>query len=111
MTIDAPIIILLLQFMCISKPTSSLCIPRMDSSIPKEYIFKKITDMKAGYVQRITEIPLRNDPTQKRIIIKLAWNDNAQSVRIQQHLSDLGSIKLVYDMPWFWKIVATHPRI
>jgi len=104
-------IILLLHFMGISKPTSSLCIPRMDSSVPKEYICKKITDMNAGYVQRITEIPLRNDPTQKRIIIKLAWNNNMQSVRIQQQLSDLGSIKLVHDMPWFWKIVATHPRI
>jgi hypothetical protein len=97
--------------MGIFKTTSSICIPRIDSSVPKEYIYKKITDMKAGNIQRITEIPLRNDPTQKRIIIKLMWDNNTQSQRIQQQLSDLGSIKLVHNMPWFWKIVATHPQI
>lgn len=97
--------------MCVSN-VSSICIPRVDSSVSKEYICQKISDMKAGYIQRITEIPLRNDPTQKRIIIKFAWDDTTgNSSRIQRQLSELGSVKLVYNMPWYWKIVATHPRI
>ncbi len=91
---------------------ASICIPRVESSISKDFIYQKISEMKAGNIRHITEIPLRNDPTQKRIIIKIAWdNNNSHSNKIQQILSEFGSIKLVYNMPWYWKIVATHPQI
>jgi len=90
---------------------SSICIPRIESSIPKDYIYRVINNLQVGSIEKITEIPLRNDPTHKRIIIKIQWNKSIKSVNIQRILSNTGAIKLVYDMPWYWKIVATHPQI
>jgi hypothetical protein len=66
---------------------------------------------KLGIIEKITEIPLKNDPTHKRIIINLQWSKrNPKSITIQKKLSTDGSIKLVYEMPWYWKIVTTHPQ-
>jgi hypothetical protein len=90
---------------------SSICIPRIESSISKEFIYKTFCNLKIGIIERITEIPLRNDPTHKRVIIKLLWNKTVSSINIQKTLSNMGSIKLVYNMPWYWKIVVTHPQI
>ena len=90
---------------------SSICIPRVEASITKDYIYKTLCNLQVGSIEKITEIPLRNDPTHKRIIIKLQWNKNQNSINMQNILTTLGSIKLVYDMPWYWKIVSTHPQI
>jgi len=93
--------------------SSSICIPRIESSISKDYVEKVISNLRIGYIERITEIPLRNDPTHKRIIIKINWNKNQKAMNIQTILKNTGSIKLVYDnnSPWFWKIVNTSPQI
>ena len=90
---------------------SSICIPRIETSITKEYIFKTLLELKIGYIQRINEIPLRNDPTHKRIIINLQWNNHTENAAyIQKTLTESGSVKIVHDMPWYWKVVATHPQ-
>jgi hypothetical protein len=95
------------------KMSSSICIPRIESSISKDYVEKVISNLRIGYIERITEIPLRNDPTHKRIIIKINWNKNQKAMNIQTILKNTGSIKLVYDnnSPWYWKIVNTSPQI
>jgi hypothetical protein len=87
---------------------SSICIPRIESSIPKDYIYKTIYNLQIGSIEKITEIPLRNDPTHKRVIIKLLWNKTTSSANIQKTLANTGSIKLVYDMPWYWKIYSAR---
>lgn len=90
---------------------SSICIPRLDINIPKEYIFHTLAKLKIGYIKNITEIPLRNDATQKRIIIKLQWNKHSpKSIQMQEILSQKGCVKLVHSMPWYWKIVPTLPQ-
>ena len=91
---------------------SSICIPRVETTITKEYIFKTLRNLKIGYIKRISEIPLRNDPTHKRIIITLQWNNSAQNaIYMQKKFTEMGSVKLVHDMPWYWKIVPTHLQI
>lgn len=90
---------------------SSICIPRIETNISREYIMHTLQKLKIGYIKHITEIPLRNDPTHKRIIIKLDWNTEVKSIDIQKKLTELGSIKLVHNMPWYWKIVPTHQQI
>jgi hypothetical protein len=80
----------------------------MDTSISKEYIYKTLYNLKIGNIINIIEIPLKNDPTHKRAIIRINWNNSAQSLNVQKTLSDIGSIKIVYDMPWYWKIVVTQ---
>jgi len=90
---------------------SSICIPRVDATMTKDFIYKTITNLRVGNIEKVTEIPLRSDSSYKRIIIKLNWNNNPKSINMQKLLANTGSIKLVYDMPWYWKIVPTHPQI
>jgi hypothetical protein len=86
----------------------SLCIPRMDSSISKDYIHKTLYNLQIGNIINIIEIPLKNDPSHKRAIIRINWNHSSRSLNIQKTLAEIGSIKIVYNMPWYWKIVVTQ---
>jgi len=85
----------------------AVCIPRMDITVTKEYIFKIFSKLKIGYIERIIEIPLRNDSKHKRIIIKFRWNEmNPKSKDIKSRLEKNETIKVVHNMPWYWKMVA-----
>jgi hypothetical protein len=88
----------------------SLCIPRIETSITKDYIYKTICNLQVGNIINIVEIPLKNDPTHKRIIIRIIWNKTTRAFNIQKTLNDTGSIKLVYNMPWYWKIVVSQQQ-
>jgi len=85
-----------------------LCIPRIESTIHKTFIFKKLCGLKWGFIEKITEIPLKHDPTLKRIIIKIKWNKEEEIQKIKEKIKKGEIIKLVYDqfLPWFWKIQA-----
>jgi hypothetical protein len=94
------------------KNMASLCIPRIENTITKDYIYKTLCNLQIGNIDRITEIPLRNDNTHKRVIFKIRWNQQSKkSITIQKLLQETGSFKLVHDMPWYWKIVTAHPQI
>jgi hypothetical protein len=92
---------------------STLCIPRMEVTISKNYIHQTLTKLKWGSIIKINEIPLRNDPSQKRVIIKIRWTDDSN--RYKERIDKGDSIKLVHseNSPWFWKIVQskTMPNI
>jgi hypothetical protein len=83
------------------KRFSTICIPKVETTLSKEYIYKKLCSFNIGRIDRIIEVPLRNDPTHKRLIIKLHWHNESQ---VKSHLEEHGDIKLVYDMPWYWKV-------
>ena len=93
------------------KEILNLCIPRMDANTTKEEVFKTLKEMKIGFIQKMTEVPHKKDPTQKRLLMRISnssLNDNFTNFKskIEEH----GSIKLVYNMPWYWKIVPSHPQ-
>lgn len=86
-----------------------LCIPRVDASVTIEYIKKKINSLNIGHIREIREIPLRNDPTHKRILMRFHWKENnRKSIHLQKQMEELGSLKVVYDMPWYWKLVLAQ---
>jgi hypothetical protein len=89
----------------------NLCIPRIDSKITKDYIYDKLCNLQVGKIERITEIPLKNDPTHKRILFKMKWKNNETSKKMQEQLEKTNTINIVYDMPWYWKVVTTNQRI
>jgi hypothetical protein len=96
-----------------NNPTNmtSLCIPRIEASITKDYIFNVFSKLKIGYIEKIIEIPLKNDPKHKRIIIKIIWSEiNPKSIDIQKRISNQETIKVVHNMPWYWKVVAANPQ-
>jgi hypothetical protein len=92
---------------------STLCIPRMELATSKNYIHQTLTKLKWGSILKINEIPLRNDPSQKRVLIKIRWTDDSN--RYKDRIDKGDSIKLVHseNSPWFWKIVQskTMPSI
>ena len=85
---------------------TSLCIPRVDGHFTLDFIRDVFLKWNIGFICNIKEIPLRNDPANKRIIIKLLCN-NENATMIKETMDKFGTIKLVYDIPWYWKISYT----
>ena len=86
-----------------------LCIHKEDASVPIDYIKKKINGLNIGHIRDIREIPLRNDPTHKRILMRFHWKEqNTRSLKLQRQMDELGSLKVVHDMPWYWKLVVAQ---
>jgi carbon monoxide dehydrogenase subunit G len=96
----------------IQKETLNLCIPRMDTNTTKEEVFRILKEMKIGFIQKVTEVPHKNDPKQKRLLMRVSGTTcNTNFSNFKNQIEEHGSIKLVYDMPWYWKIVPSHPHI
>ena len=89
----------------------NLCIPRINATITKDYIYDKLCNLQAGKIDKITEIPLKNDPTHKRILFKIQWKNNEMAKTMQEHLQKNNTINVVYDIPWYWKVVTTNQRV
>ena len=87
----------------------SICIPRVENNLSKEHISNILQKSNLCKVDLINEIPLRNDPTHKRILMKIRMNRwNEQALTVENRLMTEGNIKFVYDMPWYWKICLSH---
>jgi len=87
------------------KSYSSICIPRVDTNIKRRYIYDTISKLHIGDIENINEIPLRNDPQHKRVIITMKWNKNSELTKyMQEKFDEIGSVKVVHDTPWYWKI-------
>ncbi len=91
-----------------SKQKCNLCIPRMENTINKKDIFNVFKKLNIGYIEKIIELPLKNENEYKRIIIKIKWNNSDQSEKIQTRLQNNEPVYIVYEMPWFWKIVLCN---
>ena len=86
-----------------------MCIPRVDANITKDYITKKINSLNIGHIKQIREIPLKNDPSYKRVLMRFDWKENNDnSINLQKQLLELGSLKIVHNMPWYWKLVVAQ---
>jgi len=87
-----------------------LCIPQIQSSISKEYIFSVFCKLNIGYIEKINEIPNKTKPEFKRIIIKIKKTDtNERALSIWNRFHEGKNIKLVYNTPWYWKISMANP--
>lgn len=86
--------------------TSELCIPCLSVDVSKEFIFNTICRLKIGFIQRITEIPLKTNASCKRIIIKIKWNPcNDKAKMIYERILQEHPVFIVYDFPFYWKLV------
>ena len=87
------------------KSYSSICIPRVDTNIKRRYIYDIINKLQIGDIENINEIPLRNDPHHKRVIITMKWDVTSDLTKyMQDKFDEIGSVKVVHDTPWYWKI-------
>lgn len=89
---------------------NSICIPRIDSSIPKSLIIKTFENLNIGKLEGVIEIPFKDSNKYKRIIVKIEWNDSDKSKYILDRFRDGNNVKIVYNLPspWFWICVPNR---
>lgn len=83
----------------------------MKTTISKDYIYERLCNLKLGKIEKIIEIPLKNDPTHKRVLFRTTIDNNDAAAKLIDHLKNKGGINFVYDAPWYWKIVTTNQKI
>jgi hypothetical protein len=88
----------------------TLCIPRVDIKTEKQEIFNVFKALHVGYIGHISEIPLKNDLTGKRIVVKFkTWVENELSERIMKRLDAGKDLKIVYKEPGYWIVSKWNP--
>lgn len=84
---------------------TTLCIPRIPNHITHEYIRKVFCKLNAGTITKITDIQLQKESEWKRILMSIDWNQTSTAQYIQSRLFAGHNVKLVYNDPWYWKII------
>ena len=74
------------------------------------YLLGGLNKLDIGIINRIHEIPLRYNQDFKRIIISIKLNTTEKSLTVQKLINENKSVKLVHDMPWYWKVVKTESQ-
>ena len=89
---------------------NSICIPRIDSSIPKSLIISAFEKLNIGKLEGVVEIPFKDSNKYKRIIVKIEWNDSERSNYILSRFEEGKNVKIVYNLPspWFWICVPNR---
>tara|TARA_B100000524_G_scaffold346928_1_gene247955 strand:- start:257 stop:550 length:294 start_codon:yes stop_codon:yes gene_type:complete len=87
-----------------SSKNTILCIPRIRKEEKKIDILVKLKLLKLGYIIKLIESPHKNDKNYKRLIIVMQFN-NDKGKEVEAYLKEGNSLKIVYDDPWYWKLV------
>jgi len=87
----------------------TMCIPRVDNVTHKDFVYKTLCKIKAGKIKKIVEKPLKNEKNYKRLLIKMAINENNQNgAYILDRFSKGENIKVVYDNQEYWRLVSSY---
>lgn len=80
-----------------------ICISRIDNNVSKYEIFKRFCKLKIGYIEYITEFPIKDSLEYKRIVIKIKWNQTLNAKKFLERFKQNKTVKVIYsDEPWFW---------
>lgn len=88
----------------------SLCIPRVDSSYTKEYIRDVFIHCRLGNIDSIDVVPNHKENAKyNRVFVH--YSDMTSEEGYLTRLLNGGSIKVVYEGPWYWKCMLSRvPR-
>jgi hypothetical protein len=89
---------------------NALCIPRMDIFITKQQIFQVFCKLKIGTIESVVEIPFKDMPRYKRVIVKLKWNESERAKYMLNRFQRDENVKIVYHSksPWYWICVPNR---
>jgi hypothetical protein len=85
----------------------SLCIPRVLNNINEQLIRSIFDKLALGKIKKIDIIERRNEKNEsvKRVFIHFEkWFNNENAIQTRMRLISGKDIKIVYDMPWYWKV-------
>ena len=87
---------------------NSLCIPRVFNNITPERVRKVFDEISIFTIDKIDMIKKENDKGDKfqRVFIHIKeWATTSDAIRAKQRLTEGKDLKIVYDEPWFWKVM------
>ena len=80
-----------------------ICISRIDNNVSKYEIFKQFCRLKIGYIENISEFPIKDSLEYKRIVIKIKWNQSLKAKKFLERFKENKTVKVIYsNEPWFW---------
>jgi hypothetical protein len=80
----------------------------MSTEINRKSIYNVFYKLNIGTIERIFENQLKANEKFKRIILKIKWNKTVMANQIQERLRKKLPVNIVYEMPWFWKVVLAR---
>lgn len=94
------------DFSKVPAPFPSMCIPRLPSTITKEYIYQIFTELQLGEIDYIDLIERKmTHETYKQAFVHMKrWFPNKQANFARQRLLAGLDVNCMHDEPWFWKI-------
>jgi len=85
-----------------------LCIPKIEKNITVDFIKKTIANLHLGEIIKITDIRLKSDTEFKRVLLMIKLNPSSKYAQyIEDRFKRGENIKIVYDAPWYLKLVPT----
>jgi len=84
---------------------NTLCIPRILTDIKKEFIYDIINKLNLGKITNI-DIVRSKKMSNKAFIHFSKWNNGGNADIVKERLLIGKDVKIVYNEPWFWKIVT-----
>jgi len=87
-----------------------LCIPRVDLSYTRDYIFSIICRLKWGRIVNISESRPKDNAVYRCVMINIKWNDNNKNGDLKTRIVNGGYINIVHDSqsPQFWRIMESN---
>lgn len=87
----------------------SLCVPRMFPNITEQRIADVFKALSIGEITKIDLITTGKEDAKgnkfKMAFVHIKWNYTKSADKVRLKLINEEEVKLVYDEPWFWKIV------
>lgn len=86
-----------------------LCIPKLEVYISREFIVSCFEEKDIGCIEKIIELPHKNNPLYKRIILHIVLSEESENAKLLRgRFSEKKDVKLVYKFPWYWKVVEAN---
>ena len=83
-----------------------ICIPKVSVKTANQYIFGVFCALKIGFIEKLTEVPIKTDPNYKRVFIKVKWNHSELAKYIIHRFDNKENVKIMYSEPWYWLCVS-----
>lgn len=94
-----------------SKSEPSVCIPRVFNNITWKRVKECFEDANLGVVERVDMVKKTNEKGEefKRVFVHMReWSDHPDATELRTKLMSGFEVKMVYDEPWFWKLLKSN---
>jgi hypothetical protein len=86
----------------------SMFIPKVFINITQRTILKTVKKLNLGTIESVVMIKhtSRTGELYHSVIINIIWNKDSSSLNVRNKLLNGCEVTIMYDNPWFWKVVA-----